>query len=104
MKRALLVIAAISVACTDPVSAPRSTSDQEPTFAKLTTAKVFERYVAMGTSNSMGVQSAGVFASGQQAAWPALLATRARPICCRHLRPTLLLSLRSQHLAPVTTL
>ena len=78
MKRALLVIAAISVACTDPVSAPRSTSDQEPTFAKLTTAKVFERYVAMGTSNSMGVQSAGVFASGQQAAWPAVLATRAR--------------------------
>ena len=78
MKRALLVIAAISVACTDPVSAPRSTSDPEPTFAKLTTAKVFERYVAMGTSNSMGVQSAGVFASGQQAAWPAVLATRAR--------------------------
>lgn len=78
MKRALLVIAAISVACTDPVSAPRSTADPEPNFVKLTTAKVFERYVAMGTSNSMGVQSAGVFASGQQAAWPAVLATRAR--------------------------
>jgi hypothetical protein len=31
----------------------------------------------MGTSNSMGVQSAGVFASGQTAAWPARLAARA---------------------------
>jgi hypothetical protein len=31
----------------------------------------------MGTSNSMGVQSAGIFAAGQKAAWPAQLATRA---------------------------
>lgn len=35
------------------------------------------RFVALGTSNSMGVQSAGIFAGGQQAAWPAQLAARA---------------------------
>lgn len=32
------------------------------------------RYVAMGTSVSMGVASDGVVALSQQAAWPALLA------------------------------
>lgn len=37
---------------------------------------VFARYVALGTSNSMGVQSAGVYAAAQRAAWPALLAAR----------------------------
>jgi hypothetical protein len=37
---------------------------------------MFARFVALGTSNSMGVQSAGIFASGQRAAWPAELARR----------------------------
>jgi lysophospholipase L1-like esterase len=38
---------------------------------------VFQRFVSLGTSNSMGVQSAGVFAAGQLAAWPVQLAVRA---------------------------
>jgi hypothetical protein len=37
---------------------------------------VFARFVAMGTSNSQGVQRAGVFAAAQRAAWPAQLAAR----------------------------
>jgi hypothetical protein len=35
---------------------------------------VFQRYVAMGTSVSMGWQSDGVDARGQRASWPAQLA------------------------------
>ena len=80
MKRVVLLGACIAAAaCTDPVSAPTSIQNPSisPASARLTTAKAFARYVAMGTSNSMGVQSAGVFASGQTAAWPARLAARA---------------------------
>ncbi len=36
----------------------------------------FARYVAVGTSNSMGVQSAGIYAAAQRTSWPALLAAR----------------------------
>jgi hypothetical protein len=46
-------------------------------IAPATAEEVFARYVALGTSNSMGVQSAGIFAAGQRAAWPAQLASRA---------------------------
>jgi lysophospholipase L1-like esterase len=42
--------------------------------ATLTAQSIFARYVALGTSNSMGVQSAGIYAPGQRAAWPAQLA------------------------------
>ena len=77
MKRLLVLAAAFSVACGDPASAPTPTVSPEADFAKLTAARTFARYVALGTSNSMGVQSAGVVASGQKAAWPALLADRA---------------------------
>jgi hypothetical protein len=37
----------------------------------------FQRYVALGTSVSMGVQSDGVYYASQQHAWPALLAHQA---------------------------
>src|SRR5205085_12497872 len=37
----------------------------------------FQRYVAIGTSVSMGVQSDGVYYASQQHAWPALLAHQA---------------------------
>ena len=40
--------------------------------------EAFERYVSIGTSVSMGVQSAGVYYATQQVAWPALLAHMAR--------------------------
>src|SRR5690349_8916533 len=37
----------------------------------------FHRYVALGTSVSMGVQSDGVYEAGQRTAWPAQLAAMA---------------------------
>jgi hypothetical protein len=43
----------------------------------LTAQDVLARYVALGTSNSQGVQSAGISAATQRAAWPAQLASRA---------------------------
>jgi hypothetical protein len=78
MKRALaLAVSLVGAACADPSSAPKNIDGSEVQFAKVTVAKTFARYVAMGTSNSMGVQSAGVFANAQKAAWPAVLAARA---------------------------
>jgi lysophospholipase L1-like esterase len=64
-------------ACADPV-APRATAPGSPSATTpLTIPQVFARFVALGTSNSMGVQSAGIFAAGQQASWPAEVARRA---------------------------
>lgn len=78
MKRLAFLAAFAAFACADPVSpTPEATSIDSPAMGKLTVSKAFARYVAMGTSNSMGVQSAGVFAGGQSAAWPARLASRA---------------------------
>jgi hypothetical protein len=77
MRRSLpLVAAAIALAaCTDVVAPPAPT--MRPSLDGLTAAQdMFARYVALGTSNSMGVQSAGVFAAGQRAAWPAQLGGR----------------------------
>src|SRR5688572_4024530 len=72
--RALLVSAVLAVAaCADP-TAP---SFVPPRFSiQATPQELFARYVAMGTSNSMGVQAAGISASGQRMAWPAQLASR----------------------------
>ena len=79
MKHALslfvLVTAAILSACSDPMSPGRSLGPSgRPSFSSLTAKDIFQRYVALGTSNSMGVQSAGIYAAGQRAAWPAQLA------------------------------
>src|SRR5262245_1571623 len=65
--------------CGDPVSPTQArTVLAPPSFDATPTAQsIFERYVALGTSNSMGVRSAGISAPGQQAAWPAQLAARA---------------------------
>jgi hypothetical protein len=61
------------VACADPtappVGAPRLSVQATP-------QELFAKYVALGTSNSMGVVSAGVSAAGQRTAWPAQLAAR----------------------------
>jgi hypothetical protein len=75
---ALLGASLVLGACTDPVQ-PRI---EEPGgvrhgAAPLTAATVFARYVAIGTSNSQGAQSAGISAATQRSAWPAQLATRA---------------------------
>ena len=81
--RRVFVVAGVSLAfaaCTDPV-APPSPRDAAPppvsrSAAVPTAREMFARYVALGTSNSQGVQSAGIFAAGQRAAWPAELARR----------------------------
>jgi hypothetical protein len=67
------------VACDATVQPPVAPFPRPPARAQLdlepaTALELFQRYVAMGTSNSMGVQSAGIFAAGQRAAWPAQLA------------------------------
>lgn len=61
-------------ACADPVAPP---SVRPSLSVQLTAPQLLERYVALGTSNSMGVQSAGIFAAGQRDAWPSQLASRA---------------------------
>lgn len=77
--RSVLIAALASglAACGDAVQS----TDPATSSLELRTGRsvqdVFARYVALGTSNSMGVQSAGIFAAGQQAAWPAQLAARA---------------------------
>jgi len=77
MRRTLSPLGALLAfaACGDPVAPGRASSS--PSDATQPTAQqMFARFVALGTSNSMGVQSAGVFAGGQRAAWPAELARR----------------------------
>ena len=73
---ALVGVALVLAACTDPLSPHRAPAVPGPSRddVPLNAADVFQRYVALGTSNSMGVQSAGIFAAGQRAAWPAQLA------------------------------
>jgi hypothetical protein len=86
MKRILLALSAALIvsACADAVapispadaSLKRGSPGKPPKTQPPTAQDVFARFVSLGTSNSMGVQSAGVFASAQQAAWPAQLASR----------------------------
>src|SRR5688500_3240207 len=85
MRRSLLAFgAALAIAaCTDPVAPPPSphgpsTTDIAPIASVAATAQtLLARFVSLGTSNSQGVQSAGIFANAQRAAWPAELARRA---------------------------
>lgn len=63
-------------ACTEP-TAPPGPSIPQQSRRSLSPLDVFARYVALGTSNSQGVQSAGISAATQRAAWPAQLAARA---------------------------
>jgi lysophospholipase L1-like esterase len=63
-------------ACTDSI-APPSAPSARASLQPLTAQDVFARYVALGTSNSQGVQSAGITAATQRAAWTAQLAAHA---------------------------
>ena len=63
-------------ACSEPTAPPLSPPAQR-SLQPLTAQDLFARYVALGTSNSQGVQSAGISAATQRAAWPKQLATRA---------------------------
>lgn len=77
--RVVALLAALTLAaCESPTQPDLSTRPpQKPSATKKLTAQdILSRYVALGTSNSMGVQSAGIFAGGQKAAWPAQLAAR----------------------------
>src|SRR5690349_1808649 len=75
---ALLAASVLVAGCGDPVSPARARTvlTQTSFDATPTAQSIFARYVALGTSNSMGVQSAGISAPGQRAAWPAQLAAR----------------------------
>jgi lysophospholipase L1-like esterase len=77
MRRTLpLAAAALALAaCSDPLQ-PAAAAPALAT-SRATTAEAFARFVALGTSNSQGVQSAGISAAAQRAAWPAQLAARA---------------------------
>ena len=88
----VLVVAALALAACSDSAAP-------PAERQLTARTLLERYVALGTSNSQGAQSAGISAETQRAAWPAQLAARAGvafslplvqdPGCSPPLRPPL---------------
>lgn len=73
---ALTVLSLTLAACADPTAPTLARKGPgRPNFT-VTAQDIFQRYVALGTSNSMGVQSAGIYAAGQRAAWPAQLAAR----------------------------
>ena len=77
-RRFAVLLATLAVACNDPTrpDSPASISPSPSAAKKPTAQQIFQRFVALGTSNSMGVQSAGIFATAQKAAWPAQLASR----------------------------
>ena len=77
-RTALLVASLALMACNDAIAPHRTPRvPGRPSFDSPPSAQeLFQRFVALGTSNSMGVQSAGIFRGGQRAAWPAQLAAR----------------------------
>ena len=74
----VLLAAAALTACSDrlttPLEAPNAPASERQSNQGFAAIGVFQRYVAIGTSISMGVQSAGVNTATQQASWPAQLA------------------------------
>ena len=84
MRRIVVLFGAVMAiaACADAVAPPLPSATRSgpgtatPSITATTAQALFARFVALGTSNSMGVQSAGIFAAGQRAAWPAELARR----------------------------
>lgn len=74
--RPVVILAAISlVACSDNANSPLdpSTSAAADVRQGFEGLGVFQRYVAIGTSISMGVSSDGVYAASQQMSFPAQL-------------------------------
>jgi hypothetical protein len=75
MKRILfLSAAALLAACADSPVAPSRVVVDTPALQQSAGRGVFQRYVAMGTSLSMGWASDGVFIGTQVSSWPAQLA------------------------------
>jgi hypothetical protein len=71
---AFVPLIAFGAACADSPLAPRASQPDAPTLQQSEGRGVFQRYVAIGTSISMGVQSDGVFFQTQETSWPAQLA------------------------------
>ena len=67
-------LVAVGAACADSAVAPLRIGTTGPTRQESQGRGVFQRYVAIGTSVSMGVVSDGVFAGSQINSWPAQLA------------------------------
>lgn len=74
---AVIGAAATLTSCGEIVQPHSVPSDQRPVLNVVTAQSLMVRFVSLGTSNSQGVQSAGINAAGQLAAWPAQLARRA---------------------------
>src|SRR5690349_21845772 len=73
--RLLAAAATLSLAaCADSPYAPQASIPDAASLQESGGRGVFQRYVAMGTSISMGVASDGVVASSQEDSWPAQLA------------------------------
>ena len=73
--RFVAVAATLSLAaCVDSPYAPTPAAPRAPALQESEGRGVFQRYVAMGTSISMGVASDGVVGSSQENSWPAQLA------------------------------
>ena len=71
---AVLVLVSCSEILAPTPTSPAAQSGHAPAVSALTAQTLLAQYVALGTSNSQGAQSAGINAAGQNAAWPAQLA------------------------------
>jgi hypothetical protein len=69
----LLAAVALLAACADSPTAPPRTTIADVAFNQSEGRGVFQRYVALGTSISMGWASDGVYIESQEASWPAQL-------------------------------
>ena len=69
-----LLAVLVGVGCSDatPISAPRALAPAEGSAADRS-ARTPEKYVAIGTSISMGWASNGVYFGSQLTSWPALI-------------------------------
>jgi hypothetical protein len=66
-----------TTACSRDAGSPTAVPVDAVAFQQSEGRGVFHRYVAIGTSVSMGVQSDGVIAEGQENSWPAQLSRMA---------------------------
>src|SRR5438132_566977 len=75
-RSAFAIVALAVAACSD--SQPTSTTPTQTANANQSEGRgVFQRYVAIGTSISAGVQSDGLIAASQATSWPVQLAAAA---------------------------
>ena len=70
----LVALVAFLAACADAPVSPARVAVDRPALQESQGRGVFQRYVAIGTSVSMGVASDGVFEATQANSWPAQLA------------------------------